>query len=264
MRTALIVLALIVVPARADDLKISNVRMTHGILGPTRTDKRVIPGDNVFVSFTITGLSADPTGKSKYSTALEISDSTGKVVFKQPGQPQEIIQALGGNQVPAYVQMDIGLSQAPGAFTTKLVVTDMSNGKSTSIEHKGEIQPKGFGLVRMTTSADPAGKVPSGVLGPGQSMFVHALVVGFERDAGSKQPKIAVELRVVDESGKPTLAAPHTGMIDKDVPPMAGSVPVQFLISLNRPGKFTVELKATDKVSGKTDTRSFPITVVQP
>ncbi len=55
-----------------------------------------------------------------------------------------------------------------------------------------------------------------------------------------------------------------TGTVDKDVMPTAVSVPIQFLISLNRPGKFTVELKATDKVSGKTDTRSFPITVHQP
>ena len=55
-----------------------------------------------------------------------------------------------------------------------------------------------------------------------------------------------------------------TGTVEKDVPASAISVPIQFHVSLNRPGKFTVELKATDKVSGKTDTRSFPITVHQP
>jgi hypothetical protein len=52
------------------------------------------------------------------------------------------------------------------------------------------------------------------------------------------------------------------GVVDKDVHEMEVSIPLQFRISLNRPGKFTVELKATDRVSGKTDTRSFPITVL--
>ena len=38
---------------------------------------------------------------------------------------------------------------------------------------------------------------------------------------------------------------------------------MQFLLDLNRPGKFTVELKATDKVSGDAATVSFPFTVLK-
>ena len=58
---------------------------------------------------------------------------------------------------------------------------------------------------------------PKSLLGPGQSLFVHGFVVGFERDGGTKQPKLALELRILDEAGKPTLAAPMTGTIEKDV-----------------------------------------------
>jgi hypothetical protein len=264
MRRSLILLVALAAPARADELAITNVHMTHGILGPTRTDKRVIPGDSVYVSFTIEGLTTAADGKAKYSTALEIVGDDGKVIFKQAGKPQEIVNTLGGNQAPAYAQLDVGLNQAPGEFTMKLIVTDLTTNKSQTLSHKGTIQPKGFGLVRVTTSADPANTVPSGLLGPGQSMFVNALVVGFERDPGTKQPKLALELRVLDESGKPTLPAPLTGMVEKGIAPTELGVPVQFHVSLNRPGKFTVELKATDKVSGKTDTRSFPINVHQP
>jgi hypothetical protein len=264
MRRALILLAALSAPARADELTISHIHPTHGILGPTRTDKKFAPGDTLDICFVLEGLATDAAGKSRYSTAIEIVGADGKVIHRQPGKPQEITHALGGNQVPAFAHLDIGLNQPPGEFTVKLVVTDLTSGKSKTLEHKGEIQPKGFGLVRVVTSADAAATVPSGLLGPGQSLFVHAFVVGFERDTGTKQPKLALELRVLDEAGKPTLSAPMTGTIDKDVMPAAVSVPIQFLVSLNRPGKFTVELKATDKVSGKTDTRSFPITVHQP
>ncbi len=229
-----------------------------------RTDKRIIPGDNLCICFTVDGLTVDPAGKIRYSTLLEILDSAGKPIFRQPGKPQEVINTLGGTQVPAHAQLDIGLSQPPGDFTLKLTVTDLTSMKSQSLTHKGQILPKSFGLVRVTTAADPAGNIPSGLLGPGQSLFVNALVVGFDRDTGTKQPRLALELRVLDEAGKPTLAAPHTGAVEKDVAGTALSVPIQFLVSLNRPGKFTVELKATDKVSGKTDTRAFPITVHQP
>jgi hypothetical protein len=264
MRRWLILLAALAAPARADELNISQIRPTLGVLGPARTDKKVTPGDSIFISFLIEGLTTDAAGKARYSTAVEIIGADGKVIYRQPGKEQEVTNALGGNQIPAFAHLDIGLNQPPGDFTFKLVVTDLASKNTKTLEHKGTIQPKGFGLIRLNTSADPGGTVPCGLLGPGQSLFVHAFVIDFERDASTKQPKLALELRVLDEAGKPTLAAPMTGTIEKDVLPTATSVPIQFHVSLNRPGKFTVELKATDKVSGKTDTRSFPITVHQP
>ena len=43
-------------------------------------------------------------------------------------------------------------------------------------------------------------------------------VVGFGRDGAAQQPNVALELRVLDENGKPTTAKPFGGTIDKDVP----------------------------------------------
>jgi hypothetical protein len=37
---------------------------------------------------------------------------------------------------------------------------------------------------------------------------------------------------------------------------------VQFALSLSRPGKFTLELKATDQVSGQSATVTYPLTVL--
>ena len=78
------------------------------------------------------------------------------------------------------------------------------------------------------------------------------------------QPNLGVVMTVLDESGRRTSDKPFLGEVKQDVPSQAPILPMQFLLELNRAGKFTVELKAADKVSGKTATVSFPITVVKP
>ena len=64
-----------------------------------------------------------------------------------------------------------------------------------------------------------------------------------------------------DEGGKPTLARPLTGSVKSGVPDKALSLPIHFLLSLNRPGKFTLELAATDEMAGKTAKLSVPLVV---
>jgi hypothetical protein len=39
---------------------------------------------------------------------------------------------------------------------------------------------------------------------------------------------------------------------------------MQFVISLTRPGKFKLELKATDKISGKSAEQLLDLTVIEP
>ena len=41
------------------------------------------------------------------------------------------------------------------------------------------------------------------------------------------------------------------------------ALPMSFLLRINRPGKFTVELNATDKISNKTAKLTFPVTVLE-
>lgn len=44
---------------------------------------------------------------------------------------------------------------------------------------------------------------------------------------------------------------------------MEQAFPGQFVLPLNRAGKFTIELKATDLLSNKTSQVSFPLTVLE-
>ena len=53
--------------------KISNVRSTHGVLGPVRTEESLLPGDTLFLCFDLDGITVDGTGKVRYSIATEVT-----------------------------------------------------------------------------------------------------------------------------------------------------------------------------------------------
>src|SRR5437660_733161 len=88
----------ITAPKEANELTLSDVRATYGIIGPKRAVKELLPGDNVFLSFDIDGITIDANGKVRYSVATEVTDASGKVFFKQPARDLEVTTALGGNR----------------------------------------------------------------------------------------------------------------------------------------------------------------------
>src|SRR5205807_1737925 len=119
-------------------------------------------------------------------------------------------------------------------------------------------------IVQLITTIDPQrtrAVPPTGVVG--EFRFVNCAVVGFERETAKKQPNIVVEMRILDESGA-QVSKPSTQEISEDVPDNAGLVPMQlFPIALNRPGEFTIELQATDRISKKTAKVSLPLTSLE-
>jgi hypothetical protein len=250
------------VPGQADGLTLTGVHLTHGVLGPTRTDARVVPGDSLYVTFTIDGISADPTGKVLYQMTTEVTG--GKVPFKSPPRDLEAFNALGGNTLPAYARIDIGLEEAPGDYIALVVVTDRASKKTATLKQPFTVLPKAFSLVRLSLTKDPEGFSPAGLLGPGESVWVNLGVVGFERDPNKKQPNVSFQLRILDANGKPTVSNPLTGAVDKDVKDTALALHAQFLLPLNRPGTYTVEVSATDTLTMKKSNLSFPLVVLSP
>jgi hypothetical protein len=262
MLTTLALLATLPLSAgQPNGLTLSGAAVTHGLLGPVRADARFLPGDTVSVAFDIEGLTFGPDGKAAYTTVTELTDAAGKTLFRSPAREQEVVNALGGNRLPAGAHADLGLGQAPGEYTLKVTVTDKASGQSQSLAQKFTVLPAAFGLVGLSATADRAGEVPAGPAGAGQTLWLGAAVVGF-RTGQDQQPKVELALRVLDEAGKPTLPAPFTGRFENGVPAGATALPVQFALSLTRPGKFTLELKATDLLSGGSATATYPLTVL--
>jgi hypothetical protein len=263
--TLALVTALSLAPGQAGQLTLSNIQSTSGFLGAERASNKFLPGDTFFLAFTIDGVKVDANGEVLYSMGMEVTNSQGKAVFKQEPRDLTAFNSLGGNRLPAFAHVDVGLDQPAGEYTLTVTVMDRSSKAKQGLTRKFEVLPKAFGLVRASTSIDPQAQIPAPHLGvTGQSFWVNFAAVGFERDKVKKQPDVAVEMRILDESGKPTLAKPYTGEVTagNNVPAEAQALPMQFLLALNRAGKFQVELQATDRIAKKTAKLSFPITVV--
>jgi hypothetical protein len=261
--TVSLLAALTLSPAQASELNLTNIRSTYGFLGPSREDNKLLPGDALFVAFDIENIKVDDGGRVLYGMAMEVLDSKGKAQFKQDPRDLEAVNSLGGSRLPAFAHVETGFDQPPGDYTLKLTVTDRTAKTSKSFERKFVLAPGTFGLIRFRLSSDPEGQLPVPPLAvAGQSIWLNFVAVGFARGSNN-QPNLAVEMRIVDDKDQPTLAKPFTGDVTKNVEKEVLGIPMQFLLTLNRPGKFAVKLKATDQVSKKTAELAFPITVLE-
>jgi hypothetical protein len=259
--TIALAMTLGVTPAEAGELRLTNIRPTNGMLGSERADSRLLPGDIFFVTFDIDGLKLDDSGTMFYSMAMEVRDSKDKAVYKSEPQDLDAPAPLGGHSLPGFAHVDLGRDMAPGDYTLKVTVTDRATRATKFFEKKFEVLRPVFGLIQLKIAYDKDGQVPAPHIGvAGQSMWVNFNAVNFERGGGDQNPNIKLEMFVLDERGKPTLSGPIGGSIT-ELPREFSYAPTQFWLPLNRPGKFTVKLKATDNIGKKTAELSFPITV---
>jgi hypothetical protein len=245
----------------AGALSLKNVRVTYGELGAPRTDDKLLPGDLYFIAFDIEGIKVDDTGKVSYSMAMVVTDKNNKPIFNQEPANRDEHIPLGGSKLPARAYIAIGLDQESGTYTCKVTVTDRVSKAAQTLTKTFDVLPKGFGVVSLFTSVDAKGEIPAPPVGViGQNVFVQFAVVGFGRDK-AKKPDLTVEMRLLDEARKPTLPKAETLVIKETQMENDPAVPLTLPIPFNREGNFTVELKATDKLTGKEATARLPIRV---
>jgi len=255
--------ALAFAPAQGE-LTLTNVRPTHGLFGPTRKDAddlKLLPGDVIVLHFDIEGLKVAPDGKVQYSVGMEVTNNKdNKVLFRKEPEELEANNLLGTSRQPAFASVEIGTDTPPGEYTLTAIATDRAGKASKKISKKFQVLPKGFGLVRLQLSY-PNGPLAPRVGVPGQTLLVNLAAVGFERDKKTKEPSAVASMRVL-ENGKPTLEKDTTLSV-KELPQEQSVMPWTFALPLTRPGKFTVELKITDKLTDKTSTQSFDLNVIE-
>src|SRR5262249_17611418 len=112
------------VTGQNDGLALSNVRTTYGAPGVVRDNNKLLPGDHVYVSFDIEGITVSRDGKVPYSMSTEVLDGDGKTLFRQDPRDLEVVNGLGGSTVPAFTHLDVGVNAKPGKYTLKTTVTD--------------------------------------------------------------------------------------------------------------------------------------------
>ena len=257
-------LALAPAQAPAGKLEIANVRNTYGVLGPTRANSKLLPGDILFVSYDIDGIAINEEGRVHYSMVMEVVDKNGKPTLKQdPFEKIELVP-LGGNRVAARAFVTLGVDHPAGEFTMKVTVTDKAakDKPSQTLERKFEVLAPDFGIVAVYGSLDERGQTAAPTTGVvGQAIFINYTAVGFKRDGEKKQPNLRFEMVPLDENNKPLMSKPlfHEGNdLDEKLP----NYTVRFLLPMTRPGKFAIRLSCTDNVTKKTVSVDLPVTVL--
>ena len=255
--------ALTLAPAQEGRLEIVNARPTYGYLGPARPRTGVLPGDVAHFRFDVKNMTVDKHGRASYSLLVQVIDDQGKTRFRLGPTNAVAMNCLGGDSMPCAASLEVPLDTPAGAVKLRVVIEDRASGRKAIFETPGKVLPAAFGIVRVGTFADREGKVPAPAVGVvGQVVYVGFAAVGFARDKTSGQPDLNVSLRVLDENGKATMPAAMSGRANADVPEDLHILPMQFGLTLNRTGHFTVVLDATDRLSGKTSQVRFPLGVV--
>jgi hypothetical protein len=258
--TMTLLAAVSLTPGQAGGLQMTNDRVTYGLLGPTRTEKVFLPGDILFLSFDIEGL-AKQEGRIRYSMKLEILDSKGEAKFSGSQEERTFFDVLGANRIPGFAHAVLGLDTAPGDYTMQLTITDLLTKKNEKLVRKFTVAPKDFGLVGVSLTYDTRLPAPTQVV-VGQPLVLTFGLVGFERDAKTRQPHLKLDIQIIDEAGKPTLEKPIGQEIVKEEE-KTSVLPGAFDLALTRAGKFTIELKATDVISKKSASVLLPFTILE-
>lgn len=253
-------LSLLLPAAQDSGPEIVDVKSTYGYLGAPRPKGGMMPGDVAHVSFGIKNLKADAAGKVSYSIGIVIKNDEGKVIYEQRPFNAVAQNLFGGDTLPAAARIEVPLDIKPGAAHWEVTVEDRAAGKKTKLSGQGKVLAPDFAIVRLGAFADVENKAPispDGVVG--SHRHIAFALAGFAR--GKKQPDVEVELRILDDKGQPTLAQPLKASL-KDAPEDWQFLPMEFAMTYTRPGRFTVELIARDRLAGKTSQVSFPIRVL--
>ncbi len=255
--------ALSLAPAQGAELKFTNLRASYGFHGPTRTDMKFLPGDQLYLGFDINGVKINKEGTATYTMAMDVVDSAGKSWQKVEPTDRTDFVPLGGTVLPGRAFVVLGVDMPPGEYTLKLATTDKNSGAKGEFTRKFEVLKPDLGVVGVYASVDPEGRNPAHTTGfVGSAVWLQFAVTGFKRnDANKNQPDVKVEMTILDETGKPTLETPRVETVtalEEKYPMFA----LKMNVPMTRVGTFKAKFTVTDRVSMKVATFELPMTVL--
>jgi hypothetical protein len=255
--SSLALLAVGLCPLAAGALELKNVRPAYGPKGATRTDVKCVPGDSLFITYDIEGLTVhNKTFRANYLTTFELFDGAGQSVEKRETR-NNVALPLGGTRMPGDLVVITGNNQKPGKHKIRLTVKDLLSNETKSFDYPFDVVAPEFAFV---------GVVAEAVGFPGDNYVAKFALTGMSLDA-KDQPKVEVAMRVYDETGKKPAAPQLISYLPKDLPDeidfkKTNFVPMQFPIYLNRAGTFVIEVVAHDRLTKKEIQLRYPLTVL--
>jgi hypothetical protein len=250
-------------PAQAPGLEVDNARFTQGVLGRGRKDNKFLPGDVALLAFDVRGLKTTGVSRVRFALGLQLSrKGASKPEFTKEPEDEEAVLALGGDRLTLSAAANVGTETEPGQYVMKVTVTDRVGKGAATVEREFEVLRPRLGFVRVGLSYGAEHPAPA-VAVPGQTLFLNFGLVGFALDKVSKRPDMTLELRVVDEKGKPTTSKPFRGDVRKMKAGFERFIPFDpIAFQAHRAGKYSVTLKVTDNVTGKSAEHSLALTVL--
>jgi hypothetical protein len=250
-------------PAQAPGLGVKNVRFTQGVLGREREDNKFLPGDVAVLAFDVRGLKTTGVSRVRFALGLELTrKGASKPEFTKEPEDEEAVLALGGDRLTLSAAANVGTETEPGQYVMKVTLTDRVGKGTATAQRDFEVLRPRLGFVRVGLAYGAEHPAPA-VAGPGQTLFLNFGLVGFALDKGGKQPDMTLELRVVDEKGKPTTSRPFRGDVRKMKPGFERFIPFDPIpFQAHRPGKYSVTLRVTDNLTKKTAEHTLPLTVL--
>jgi len=255
-----VALLVLVTPARAE-LEIRDITPTYGPLGPARTSLAVPAGDELFFRYTIAGVRADDAGRADGELRVQVTGPDGRGLHDER-RPINGTLALGGQTLPGTANVSFGLDTPPGDYTVTVTFRDKLSSGSASFSRKVTCTKPAFALVRVRLSYDEAGAVPAAGGLVGQTLHVQCKAVGFAR--AKAKVRVVIAMQTADAEGKALMPRPiQARLATEDAAQIAQLRSVDFSGSLilNRAGKFSLRLTATDEVSGQKAEVRVPLQV---
>lgn len=250
--------------APAQGIELKNVRSTYGIMGETRKDDKLLPGDVLVMHFDIEGLKVKDNGLVQYSMGMELTKKgKAKPEFKRDPLDLEGELSLGGTTLPSYAMTAIGTDSDPGQYTFKITMKDRLSKTEKVLEKTFEVlKPKlGFVQVRLTA---PNGDPMPPVAVAGQRVDVNCALIGFMLGKDNL-PHVTFEMVILDDAGKPTIAKSFKGDIKADLKATRTPSLMTFVpraLDLNKAGKYKILIKAKCNVSGESTEQTMNLNVL--
>ena len=202
---------LAMLPEQSGKISIENPRLLYGVPGLPRASNKFAHGDNFYLAFDIKGVKSDAEGKVSYSLLTEVMVD-GRLEFKHESKDIDAIDSLGGNVLPGFTQLNIGMDQPDGKYTVKVTATEKKTKAAASVVQEFILSKAELGIVRIRTTADRDEKVATAIFSTGEDLWLNLSIVGFARDK-AKQPNLKISMEILDSNGKPTVQKPPVAEI---------------------------------------------------
>jgi len=156
---------------------------------------------------TSTGITVDAGGKVLYSVGMEVTTAPGKAHSSRPPATAKRRTRWAAKHLPAFVSLQIGLDQPPGAYTVKVTVTDRAAKASKSLTRTAHEVLLAFGLSAAHHHDRSERPDPRPLPGRRQSLWINFLAVGFGDRRATRNSRTSWSICASStENGKPTLA----------------------------------------------------------